>query len=78
MPKYNSRPTDPLEAVVALSIGQSVTPTGGIKVTHYNETQEGLVDQHHIKAKNVEELRKTLHQLVEDYIGYYVDRINGV
>lgn len=69
---------DPVEAVIALSIGQSVTPRGEIEVKHFKESKYGAVDTIHVSAANPEELREKLHEMVDAYIGYYHDSVNGV
>lgn len=76
---YNIYPEkDPCEAVLALSIGQYVTPKGNIKVKHFKEKTYGEVETVHISAKNAEELKKKLHAIIDHYIGSYYDFTNGV
>lgn len=76
---YNTNPEkNPCEAMISLSIGQSVTPRGEVEVKHFKETRYGTVDTIHVSAKNAEDLREKLHALVDAHIGYYYDFTNGV
>ena len=75
---YNVHPDkDPCEAVIVLSIGQSVTPRGELEVKHFKESKYGTVTTMHVSAKNADDLRKKLYAMVDSMIGSYHDFTNG-
>lgn len=77
--KYNLDPkTDPCEAVIALSVGQSITPRGKLEVKHFKERTYGEAQTYRLTAKGAEELRRKLHALVDQHVDSYYDFTNGV
>lgn len=70
--------SDPCEAVIALAIGQSVSPSGELRVRHFRESADGVVEVVHVTSDcGTEELRRKLYSMVDTFITRYHDQVNG-